>query len=177
MVEKETGTTDLDRLGGLAKMMPVTFIACTVAALSISGIPPLNGFASKWMIYQGIIVSGGERRWRHGLDRVAGRRDARFRADPGQFCESAARDIPVQAFAGNSSRCAGIRESSPQHAAAAGGSRRTVRDLRRVRLPGTAWPVIFPVVQVDECARRVVGRPGNGADRGLASLSAWSFTR
>ena len=58
VVEKETGTTDLDRLGGLARMMPVTFITCTVAALSISGIPPLNGFASKWMIYQGIILSG-----------------------------------------------------------------------------------------------------------------------
>ena len=58
MVEKETGTTDLDRLGGLAKLMPVTFIVCTVAALSISGVPPLNGFASKWMIYQGIISSG-----------------------------------------------------------------------------------------------------------------------
>jgi len=58
VVEKETGTTDLDRLGGLARLMPVTFITFTVAALSISGIPPLNGFASKWMIYQGIISSG-----------------------------------------------------------------------------------------------------------------------
>jgi len=58
VVEKETGTTDLDRLGGLAKVLPVTFIVFVVAALSISGIPPLNGFASKWMIYQGIIVSG-----------------------------------------------------------------------------------------------------------------------
>jgi formate hydrogenlyase subunit 3/multisubunit Na+/H+ antiporter MnhD subunit len=58
VVEKETGATDLDRLGGLAKMLPVTFIVFTVAALSRSGIPPLNGFASKWMIYQGIIVSG-----------------------------------------------------------------------------------------------------------------------
>jgi formate hydrogenlyase subunit 3/multisubunit Na+/H+ antiporter MnhD subunit len=58
VVEKETGTTDLDRLGGLARLLPVTFITCTVAALSISGIPPLNGFASKWMIYQGIIVGG-----------------------------------------------------------------------------------------------------------------------
>lgn len=58
MVEKETGTTNLDKLGGLAKLMPVTFIVCAVAALSISGIPPLNGFASKWMIYQGIISSG-----------------------------------------------------------------------------------------------------------------------
>ncbi|MDX2417146.1 MAG: proton-conducting transporter membrane subunit [Xanthomonadales bacterium] len=58
VIEKETGTTDLDRLGGLARLMPVTFLTCTVAALSISGIPPLNGFASKWMIYQGIISSG-----------------------------------------------------------------------------------------------------------------------
>ena len=59
VVEKETGTTDLNRLGGLAKMMPVTFVTCTVATLSVAGIPPLNGFASKWMIYQGIIMSGG----------------------------------------------------------------------------------------------------------------------
>jgi formate hydrogenlyase subunit 3/multisubunit Na+/H+ antiporter MnhD subunit len=58
VIEQETGTTDLDRLGGLAKALPITFIVCTVAALSISGIPPLNGFASKWMIYQGIISSG-----------------------------------------------------------------------------------------------------------------------
>ena len=58
VVEKETGSTNLDRLGGLARLMPITFITCTVAALSISGIPPLNGFASKWMIYQGIISSG-----------------------------------------------------------------------------------------------------------------------
>jgi formate hydrogenlyase subunit 3/multisubunit Na+/H+ antiporter MnhD subunit len=60
VVEKETGTTNLDRLGGLARLMPVTFGVCLVAALSISGIPPLNGFASKWMIYQGIIGSGEE---------------------------------------------------------------------------------------------------------------------
>ena len=58
VVEKQTGTTDLDRLGGLARLLPVTFLTCTIAALAISGIPPLNGFASKWMIYQGIIDSG-----------------------------------------------------------------------------------------------------------------------
>jgi formate hydrogenlyase subunit 3/multisubunit Na+/H+ antiporter MnhD subunit len=57
-VEKRAGTTDLDSLGGLAKTMPVTFVACVVSALSISGIPPLNGFASKWMVYQGIVDSG-----------------------------------------------------------------------------------------------------------------------
>ena len=58
-VEKRTGTTDLNRLGGLAKYMPVTFACFLVASLSISGIPPFNGFVSKWMIYQGIIESGG----------------------------------------------------------------------------------------------------------------------
>jgi multicomponent Na+:H+ antiporter subunit A len=54
-VEKKTGTSKLDDLGGLAKKMPVTFICSLIAALSISGIPPLNGFFSKWMIYQGMI--------------------------------------------------------------------------------------------------------------------------
>ena len=57
-IETTAGTTDLDRLGGLGKVMPFTFAACTVAALAISGVPPLNGFASKWMVYQGIIDSG-----------------------------------------------------------------------------------------------------------------------
>jgi NADH:ubiquinone oxidoreductase subunit 5 (subunit L)/multisubunit Na+/H+ antiporter MnhA subunit len=57
-VEKQTQNTDLDRLGGLARRMPITFAACLVAALSISGIPPLNGFASKWMVYQGIVEAG-----------------------------------------------------------------------------------------------------------------------
>ncbi len=54
-VEKATGTSDLSDLGGLSKYMPVTFISFLVASLAISGIPPLNGFFSKWMIYQGII--------------------------------------------------------------------------------------------------------------------------
>lgn len=57
-VEQQAGTADLERLGGLAKKMSLTFTACLVAALSISGIPPLNGFVSKWMIYQGVIDMG-----------------------------------------------------------------------------------------------------------------------
>jgi len=54
-VEKSARTTNLDRLGGLAGAMPFTFVACLVAALAISGIPPLNGFASKWLIYQAVL--------------------------------------------------------------------------------------------------------------------------
>ncbi|MCK5526713.1 MAG: NADH-quinone oxidoreductase subunit L [Candidatus Latescibacteria bacterium] len=57
-VEKKAGSTDLDKIGGLARAMPLTFGACFVVALAGSGIPPLNGFASKWMMYQGIIETG-----------------------------------------------------------------------------------------------------------------------
>ncbi len=65
VVERKAGTTDLDRLGGLAKALPVTFIAFLIASFSISGVPPFNGFASKWMVYQGIIAMAhtGSRLW------------------------------------------------------------------------------------------------------------------
>jgi formate hydrogenlyase subunit 3/multisubunit Na+/H+ antiporter MnhD subunit len=54
-VENRTRTTNLDELGGLGSKMPVTLFAFFIAVLAISGVPPFNGFYSKWMIYQGII--------------------------------------------------------------------------------------------------------------------------
>jgi formate hydrogenlyase subunit 3/multisubunit Na+/H+ antiporter MnhD subunit len=57
-IEYRTGKKDIDDLGGLSKAMPVTFFASLIFAMSISGVPPFNGFASKWMIYQGIIDFG-----------------------------------------------------------------------------------------------------------------------
>ena len=54
-VQHETGTLDLDKMGGLAKKMPKTTVLFLIGAASISGIPPFNGFASKWMIYQAIF--------------------------------------------------------------------------------------------------------------------------
>lgn len=57
-VEYRTGKDNIEDLGGLSKAMPLTFIASLIFALSISGVPPFNGFASKWMIYQGIIDFG-----------------------------------------------------------------------------------------------------------------------
>ena len=47
-----TGTTNLDELGGLAKRMPRTTACFLVGAFAISGLPPFNGFASKWTVYQ-----------------------------------------------------------------------------------------------------------------------------
>ena len=57
-IEYRTGKEEIDDLGGLSKAMPFTFFASLVFAMSISGVPPFNGFASKWMIYQGIIEFG-----------------------------------------------------------------------------------------------------------------------
>ncbi|WCR10022.1 monovalent cation/H+ antiporter subunit A [Paracoccus stylophorae] len=50
IIDHETGTRSIARLGGLRKLMPVTFLIGTVAALSMAGIPPLNGFLSKEMM-------------------------------------------------------------------------------------------------------------------------------
>lgn len=46
-----TGTRELDRLGGLARAMPVTSALFLVGAAAISGLPPLNGFASEWLVF------------------------------------------------------------------------------------------------------------------------------
>ncbi|MBQ4371019.1 MAG: hypothetical protein II803_01250 [Firmicutes bacterium] len=51
-VLRSTGTTNLDQLGGLSKRMPKTTLCFLVGAFSISGLPPFNGFASKWLVYQ-----------------------------------------------------------------------------------------------------------------------------
>jgi formate hydrogenlyase subunit 3/multisubunit Na+/H+ antiporter MnhD subunit len=46
-----TGSQDLDRMGGLMRHMPVTGATALVASFAISGVPFLNGFASKWSLY------------------------------------------------------------------------------------------------------------------------------
>ncbi len=57
-VEKQAGTTNLAKLGGLRAHMPVTFICFVVAAASISGVPPFNGFFSKELVYDGALEAG-----------------------------------------------------------------------------------------------------------------------
>ncbi|MDD5005432.1 MAG: proton-conducting transporter membrane subunit [Candidatus Omnitrophica bacterium] len=57
-VEKQTGTTNLEELGGIGSKMPVTFICFIITALSISGVPPFNGFFSKELVYDGALQRG-----------------------------------------------------------------------------------------------------------------------
>ncbi|MGP1356258.1 monovalent cation/H+ antiporter subunit A [Roseicyclus sp.] len=52
IVDHETHTRDIKRLGGLRHLMPVTFVIGTVAALSMAGIPLFNGFLSKEMMLE-----------------------------------------------------------------------------------------------------------------------------
>ncbi|MGJ8623367.1 MAG: monovalent cation/H+ antiporter subunit A [Yoonia sp.] len=52
IVDHEAHTRDIRRLGGLRKLMPVTFVIVTLAALSMAGIPLLNGFLSKEMMLE-----------------------------------------------------------------------------------------------------------------------------
>ncbi|MCX5697117.1 MAG: proton-conducting transporter membrane subunit, partial [Candidatus Omnitrophica bacterium] len=57
-VEKQTGTTKLEELGGIGKKMPITVGCFLIAAVSISGVPPFNGFFSKELIYDGALERG-----------------------------------------------------------------------------------------------------------------------
>lgn len=56
-VEAGTGTRDLDRLGGIARRMPWTSALFLIGVLSISALPPLNGFVSEWLTLQTILRS------------------------------------------------------------------------------------------------------------------------
>ncbi|MRR51434.1 MAG: NADH-quinone oxidoreductase subunit L [Rhodocyclaceae bacterium] len=57
-VEKQAGTTDLRKLGGLGRTMPVTAACFWIAAFSISGVPLFNGFVSKEMVFHGAYETG-----------------------------------------------------------------------------------------------------------------------
>lgn len=57
-VEQQAGTTELKKLGGLARSMPLTALGFLVCAAAISGIWPLNGFVSKEMVFHGSYETG-----------------------------------------------------------------------------------------------------------------------
>lgn len=57
-VEYRTGTTNLNKLGGLIKKQPIAFIGLLVGIIGLAGIPPMNGFVSKWFIYRALILNG-----------------------------------------------------------------------------------------------------------------------
>ncbi|MCK4627307.1 MAG: hypothetical protein KAV00_18485 [Phycisphaerae bacterium] len=55
VVGRASGSDDIENMGGLARRLPITFACSLIAAAAISGIPPFNGFVSKWLIYQSLL--------------------------------------------------------------------------------------------------------------------------
>ena len=56
-VEGQTGTRDLDRLGGLIHGLPWTALGFLAGALAIAALPPFNGFVSEWLTLQSLLAS------------------------------------------------------------------------------------------------------------------------
>jgi hydrogenase-4 component B len=55
----ETGTANMERMGGLVKGMPQTALCFLIGSAAAAALPPLNGFASEWMVFQALL-SGAE---------------------------------------------------------------------------------------------------------------------
>ncbi|AHV99145.1 Na+/H+ antiporter subunit A [Paenibacillus sabinae] len=55
IVDHETNTRDLRRLGGLMSLMPITFSVAVIGAFSMAGLPPLSGFLSKEMFFTAVL--------------------------------------------------------------------------------------------------------------------------
>lgn len=55
VIEHAAGTRDLDQLGGLIRRLPRSATIFLIGTLSIAALPPLNGFVSEWLLFQGLF--------------------------------------------------------------------------------------------------------------------------
>lgn len=55
IVDHETGTRDIRRLGGLMRIMPITATIAFIGTFAMAGIPPFNGFLSKEMFFESMV--------------------------------------------------------------------------------------------------------------------------
>jgi NADH-quinone oxidoreductase subunit M len=53
-----TGTSDLIKLGGLVTQMPLSFLVMLIGIIGLAGLPPMNGFVSKWLVYRSLLLNG-----------------------------------------------------------------------------------------------------------------------
>ena len=53
-----TGKTKISEISGIGKSMPTTMVCFTISAISLIGIPPTNGFISKWLLAEGALMEG-----------------------------------------------------------------------------------------------------------------------
>lgn len=55
IIDHETGTRDIRKLGGLMSLMPISFTIAAIGSFSMAGLPPFNGFLSKEMFLSGML--------------------------------------------------------------------------------------------------------------------------
>lgn len=55
IIDHETGTRDIRKLGGLMSLMPISFTIALIGSFSMAGLPPFNGFLSKEMFLTGML--------------------------------------------------------------------------------------------------------------------------
>ncbi|MEB2270955.1 Na+/H+ antiporter subunit A [Bacillus safensis] len=55
IIDHETGTRDIRKLGGLMTIMPITFTITLIGTFSMAGLPPFNGFLSKELFFTSMI--------------------------------------------------------------------------------------------------------------------------
>lgn len=55
IIDHETGTRDIRKLGGLMSIMPLSFTVALIGSLSMAGLPPFNGFLSKEMFLTAML--------------------------------------------------------------------------------------------------------------------------
>ena len=59
IIDHEAGTRQIDRLGGLGRLMPITFVAALAGAFAMAGVPPAFGFVAKELLYEGALGVAG----------------------------------------------------------------------------------------------------------------------
>ena len=69
LLAEALGHDQIARLGGAARVLPLTFLTIAVGGLSLMGLPPSGGFSAKWMMLQASIASG---QWLWSLPILAG---------------------------------------------------------------------------------------------------------
>ena len=98
-VETQTGTRDMDRLGGLIKWMPLTALGFLAGTLSIAALPPFNGFVSEWLTLQVMLRSAELSSAGAKIVFASVRRGARTHGGAGGdlLCESVRHELPGNA--------------------------------------------------------------------------------
>jgi formate hydrogenlyase subunit 3/multisubunit Na+/H+ antiporter MnhD subunit len=162
-VARGAKTRDLEKLGGLLGKMPYTGVMLAYGAVALAALPPLNGFASEWLLYRGLAAAGREAAGVAGTACLLG---AGFLAFVGALAAGAFARLFGIAFLGQarSDHAANARESGWGMLAAMGVL--VALCVAGGLAPGAALRGVEPVV------RELVGSPSPIAREAIAPIGS-----